>query len=297
MPPFDVTVGAFAHGVAVVPDGSNALVALSAAPGNVKVVSLSTYRVVATIPVDDYPGEVAVTPDGKRAVVAHQHSVSVLAPASNSLVATVPTPCVGDTLYNIETTPDSTSAITTMLNGGCTKNTLVVISLATNSIASTYPLTPSSAGLGAITPDGASALLDLGVLGTSILRVGLPGAAITTISNTSSSYGIAVVPNGSEALVASGDGDTVKRISLTSSTVTGAVDFASNTDTHNIAVTPDGTRAVVVGSLEVGLLSLAGAGSVVRRWSLGGGASVAITPDGTRALVTHGDKLRVFTLP
>ena len=45
-------------------------------------------------------------------------------------------------------------------------------------------------------------------------------------------------------LVASGDGDTIKRVSLTSNSVTGSIDYASNLDPHNLAITPDGSRVL-----------------------------------------------------
>lgn len=199
-------------------------------------------------------------------------------------------------MYDITTTPDSASAVTTMLSSSCTSNTLGVVALASASLTTTFPITPISAGLGALTPDGKDALLSLGILGTSIQRVSLSNGAVTTISSTSVSLGIAVRPDGGEALVVSGDGDTVNRVSLSSNTVTGAIDYAGNQDSHNVAITPDGSHAVVVGSFNVGLLSLAGAGSVVCKWS-GGGRSVAITPNPARALVTLSDKLRIFTLP
>lgn len=68
----------------------------------------------------------------------------------------------------------------------------------------------------------------------------------------------------------------------------------SNQDPHNIAVTPDGTLAVAVGSFDVGVLSLA-SGSVAKTIS-GGGRSVAIATDGKRELVTLGSTLRVVSL-
>ena len=147
----------------------------------------------------------------------------------------------------------------------------------------------------AILPDGASALVSLGILGTSVKRVALAGGAVTDIINTSSSFGIAITPDGSEALIASGDGDTIKRVSLASNAVTGSIEYASNQDPHNIAITPDAALAVAVGSFNVGVLSLS-SGTVVKTFS-GGGRSVAITPDGRRALVTLGSTVRVFDLP
>jgi DNA-binding beta-propeller fold protein YncE len=289
-----IPVGAQAHGVAVTPDGKSALVTLAQSAGLVRVVSLVDYTLGDAINVGAFPGAIAVTPDGNTAAVNNQNSVTLIDLANHATVS-VPSPCVGDTLYDIAVTPDSQYAVTTMFNSSCVTNTLALISLASGSIYGTYNMTASITEGIAVVPDGSSALVSLGILGTTVKRVPLSAGSAGTISSTSSSFGIAVTPNGAEALIASGDGDTIKRVSLATNTVTGSIDYASNQDPHNIAVTSDGALAVVVGSFDVGVVSLA-TGAVAQTFP-GGGRSVAVTPDGARALVTSGSTLRVYLLP
>jgi DNA-binding beta-propeller fold protein YncE len=287
-------VGANAHGIAVTPDGTQALVTLAENAGTLQVLSLEDGSIADSIDVGSFPGAVAITPDGSKAVVNNLNTVSVVTLSTQS-VATVPSPCAGDTLYDIAVTPDSTTAVTTMFNGSCVTNTVAVISLGDNSITVQHPTTATLAAGVAVADDGNSVLVSRGIVGTLVNRVALSGGAVTDITNTSSSVGIAITPDGSEALIASGDGDTIKRVSLVSDTVTGSIDYASNQDPHNIAITADGTLAVAVGSFDVGVLDLE-SGTVIKTFS-GGGRSVAITPDGKRALVTLGDAVRVFALP
>jgi DNA-binding beta-propeller fold protein YncE len=287
-------VGANAHGIAVTPDGTQALVSLSENAGTLQVLSLEDGSIVDSIGVGSFPGAVAVSPDGSKAVVNNLNTVSVVT-LSSQAVATVSSPCAADTLYDIAVTADSTTAITTMFNGSCVTNTVAVIALGSSTITSQYPITGTLAAGVAVAGDGNSVLVSRGIIGTLVNRVALSGGGVTDIVDTSSSFGIAITPDGSEALIASGDGDTIKRVSLANNTVTGSIDYASNQDPHNIAITPDGTLAVAVGSFDVGVLSL-GSGTVAKTFP-GGGRSVAITPDGKRALVTQGDTVRVYSLP
>jgi DNA-binding beta-propeller fold protein YncE len=131
-----------------------------------------------------------------------------------------------------------------------------------------------------------------------VKRVALPGGGLTTISSTSASFGVAVTPDGQEALVSSGEGDTIKRISLTTNAVTGTIAFATNQDVGNLAISSDGKFAVAVGDFEVGVISLA-SGAVVASYALAG-RSVAITPDSQIAFVTGagaGGKLYALPMP
>ncbi len=287
-------VGPNAHGIAVTPDGTRALVTLGDEAGKLQVISLSDGSIVDSIDVGSFPGAVAVAPDGSRAVVNNRNTVSIVT-LSTRAVQGVPSPCAGDTLYDIALTTDGARAVTTMFNGSCVTNTLTVITLDDGAIENQYPITGSLAAGVAVVGDGSSVLVSRGIVGTQIDRVALSGGQVTNITDTSSSFGIALTPNGAEALIASGDGDTIKRLSLATNAVTGSIDYASNQDPHNIAISPDGALAVVAGSFDVGVLSLA-SGEVLWTFS-GGGRSVAITPDGQRALVTRGSTVRVYSLP
>lgn len=122
--------------------------------------------------------------------------------------------------------------------------------------------------------------------------------ALTTIPNVSSSFGIASTPDGASALVSSGQSDTIKRISLSTNTVTATFPYGSNQDAHNVAITPDGTIAVVVGDFDIGILSLV-TNTLITTYP-GGGNSVAITPDGETALITSssgGGTVKAIEIP
>lgn len=119
-----------------------------------------------------------------------------------------------------------------------------MIDLASASIENQYTITGTLAAGIALDGTG-SVLVARGILGTQVDRVALTGGAATPIPNTSASFGITVLPGGAEALIASGDGDTIKRVSLASNSVTDAIEFASNQHPHNLAISPDGQLAVV----------------------------------------------------
>ncbi len=281
-----LSAGSKASGVAVTPDGTRALVTNSNSSGTVTVVSLVTHTVLATIPVGAYPSGIAITADGSKAVVANSigHSISVIDLSSNTVTSTIPTPCVGSTLYDIAVTPDGTRAVLGDLSSGCTQSGLDVVSIASGAIAFVNFGSYNGPFGVAVTPDGSSVLTTNGILGTSIKRMNLATNALTTISGTSASFGVAVTPDGTTALLASGGGDTVKVISLASNTVTATIPYGSNQNTHNVAITADGSKAVVVGDFDVAILSLAN-NTVLATYPDGGG-SVAITPDGKTALIT-----------
>lgn len=296
-----VGVGPSPHGVAVTPDGSLAVVSNDASPGSVQYVDLATFKRQATV-VSGHPGMVAVSADGKYALVAEgsPNDVVVFDIKQQSVAGKVTPPCVATTLYGLAVTPDGTVLVPDV-NGGCTKDVLDLAAIPGGAISRTIDLGSSAGafGIGAST-SGKTAMVTRGILGTSVLQIdfGPNGTATQVISGTSSSFGAAFTPDGKEVLVSSGENDTIKRISLTTSKVTGTIPFDSNQDVGNIAVTPDGKHAVVVSDFTVGVLSLAD-GTVATTYALAG-RSVAVTPDSGRALVTGagtGGKLYVIKLP
>ena len=295
-----VAVGSTPHGVAVTPSGTHALVANDASPGSITMVDLSSFAVQA-IPVAGRPAIVSITPDGSKALATQSmpNGVAVIDISARRVTGTIAPPCVATTLYGIAIKPDGTSALMPDFNGGCTRDVLDIIPLPGSAITSSIDLGSSATAFGvAVTPDGATALVTRGVTTTSIKRVDLNGRTVTTIPGTSSSFGVAVLPDGQSALVTSGGADTVKRVSLTSNTVTAMIDFESNSEVDNVAIRPAGDYAVVVGSFKVAILSLV-ANAVVSTHPAAG-KCVAITPDGTRALITgagSGGKLHVLKLP
>jgi len=279
-----IAVGNSPGEVAVTPDGARALVVNSANPGTVTIVSLSTKAVTGSIMVGAYPRGIAIRPDGAEAVVTNTNSLSALNLTTNAVSQTIAMPCVSTTLYDIAYTPDGTKVVFPDLSSGCTQEGLRTVTVAT--AATTFVnLSTSAVPLGvAVMSNGNSALVTLGITGTSIKRVNLSTSAVTTISNTSSSFGVAVLPDNTAAVVASGQGDTIKRIDLAANTSSSIVAFDSNQYWHNVAITPDGTKAVVVGDFTSAVISLS-TNAIIATFP-NGGAGVAVTPDGNYALIT-----------
>jgi len=293
-----VAAGPSPHGIAVTPDGKQAVVTNDKPSGSVTLVDLAAFT-TQTIALTGQPGMVAVTPDGAHALVAEgsPNNVVVVDLAGKTVAGTISPPCVATTLYGIAIAPDGTAAVLPDFNAGCTKDVLDVVALPGTAIAPVYDLGTSASAFGvAVTPNSATALVTRGILATSVKRVELATGALTTIANTSASFGVAVAPGGAEALVSSGEGDTIKRISLTSNTVTGMITFETNQDVGNLAIAPNGKLAVAVGDFKIGIINLTD-GGVARSVSLTG-RSVAITPDGHRALVTGtGATGKVYVIP
>lgn len=297
-----VDVGANPHGVAVTPDGKTAVISNDRYPGSVQFVDLATFKKMPAA-LKGRPTTVAITPDGLSALIVESvpNDVAIFDVATMKQTGTIIPPCMATTLYGLAIKPDGSGALLPDLSTGCTKNVLEVAALPAGTIGTSVDLQTTAGAFGvAVTPDGKTALVTHGILGTSIKRVdfGPNGVAVQSIAGTGASFGVAVTPDGQEALVSSGEGEMIKRVSLATSAVTGTLAHDSNQDVGNLAVTPDGKYAVVVSDFEVAVLSLAD-GTVAAKHELAG-RSVAVTPDGTRALVTGAGatgRLYVIKLP
>ena len=282
--------------VAVTPDGARALVANSVSNGTVSIISLSSRSIIGSVVVGANPRGVAIRGDGAQAVIANGNSVSVLNLATNAVTQTIPMSCVGTTLYDVQYTPDGAKAVLPDLSAGCTQTGMKTITLSSG--AQSF-LQVSGTGEGiAVMPNGHSAIITGGVLGTSVKRVNLSTNAVTTISGTSSTFSAAVLPDNTAAIVTSGPGESVKRIDLATNTVSTIAAFGSNQYWRNIAITPDGTKAVVVADFTSAVISLT-SNAIVATFP-NGGRAVAITPDGKTGLITDGagsGVLRVIRIP
>ena len=278
-----------AGSLAVTPDGTRALVALNRSNGGVADISLTNHAVTQTITVGSYPSGVAIRNDGQEAVITNStgHSVSVLDLTNDTVKKTIPVPCVSTTLYDVAYTPDGSSILLPDLGSSCISNVLRVITLATQA-QDTVTLGNNDFGQGvAVMPNGDSALVTIGIVGNHIVRVSGATHAVTDIPNTSSSFGVAVTPDSSQAVITSGQGDAVKRIDLATNSVVGSVSFDSNQSFHNVAITPDGSYAVVVGDFNTALISLK-TDSIVAQYP-DGGSNIAISPEGKIAYVSAYD--------
>src|SRR6266478_4146409 len=145
-------------GVAISPNGQFAYVTNTGAicdlcsfnqPPSVSVIDTTTYSVVATIPVGQYPAGVAVTPNGAFAYVANfnSNSVSVIDTATNTVTATVG---VGINPLSVAITPNGAFAYVT----NYTSASVSVISTTTNTVVATVTVGCGPTSL-AITSNGA----------------------------------------------------------------------------------------------------------------------------------------------
>ncbi len=126
-------------GLAITPNG-NFVYATVPGTNSVAVMSTASNTVVATIPVGAAPVRISITPDGSIAYVSNQNSgdvVSVIDLASNTVITHV---LVGATPYGSALTPDG--AFDWVIDAG--SGQISVISTATNTVATTLPLSGGS---------------------------------------------------------------------------------------------------------------------------------------------------------
>jgi DNA-binding beta-propeller fold protein YncE len=293
-----VDAGPSPHGVAVTPDGKQAIITNDKPAGSVTWLDLAAFT-TKTLALTGQPGQVAVTPDGKQALVAEgsPNDVAVVDLAMQTVASKITPPCVATTLYGIAVTADGTTAVLPDVNAGCTKDVLDLVPLPGSTIHMAYDLASSAGAFGvAVGANSGTALVTRGILGTSITLVDLLTGTLTSIPIGSASFGAVILKSGVEALVTSGEGDTIKRVLFGTKTVYGTIPFGTNQDVGNIALSPSGTVAVAVGDFKIGVIKLPDA-TVTRTFSLAG-RSVAITPDSHRAIVTGaGATGKVYVVP
>jgi YVTN family beta-propeller protein len=231
-------------GVAIAPNGRFAYVTNTGAvcdlcffnqPSSVSVIDTTTYSVVATIPVGQYPAAVAITPNGAFAYVANfnSNSVSVINTATNTVTTTI---TAGTGPWGIAITPNGAFAYVT----NYTSASVSVISTTTNAVVATVAMGSPAWGV-AITPNGAFAYVT--TPGTNKVSV-INTATNTVVAKVTVGCGptsVAITPNGGFAYVTNSCDSTVSVISTASNTVVATV--AVGGQPQNIAITPDGLFA------------------------------------------------------
>lgn len=289
-----------AGSLAVTPDGTRVLVALYGSSGGVADISLVNHAVTQTITVGKNPSGVSIRYDGLEAAVTNSigQSISILNLSNDTVKATIQVPCASTTLYDIAYTPDGSNIVLPDLGSNCISNVVRVIAMPAQT-QTEVPLGSSDYGEGiAVSPNGNGGLVTIGLLGNHVDWINGSTHAVTEIPNTSASFGVAITPDSSQAVVTSGQSDTVKRIDLTTNSVVGTVAFDSNQQFHNVAITPDSNYAVVVGDFATALISLK-TDSVVTQYP-DGGIDAAVSPDGKFAYISAYDGsnavLRVMSL-
>ena len=146
----------------------------------------------------------------------------------------------------------------------------------------------------ALTPDGSSAIVTT-FSSDSPKRVNLQTSGVQNIAGiTSVSYSVAILNDGSEALIF--DGDSLDLVSLSTNSVIKKISSLSfNTSLQNIAISNDDKYAVAIGAFEKLIISLE-ADTVIQTFTAGG-TNVAINSDGSKFYVTdsYNGTVRVYS--
>lgn len=278
-----ISTGANSSGIAITPDGSKLVVTNNTNPGAVKVISTSNYAIsnINISSVENYPNGVTITPNGSTVLVNTLHKTVFIDLSNNSIKANFAAPCVGTTLYGIAVTPNGQNAIFPDLSSGCTQGGLRSINATSPSGSSFNQVNTSGVLYGiAITPDSASAIVTT-FTSDFPKKVNLSTFGVQNITGFQGSYGVAALHHSSEALI---EGDSLKRVSLTSNTATKTISDIYSTALQGIAITADDKYAFVVGSFEKVVVDLA-SNTVIQTFTAGG-TSVATMSDGSRFFVT-----------
>jgi DNA-binding beta-propeller fold protein YncE len=252
-----------AHGIAATPDGAELVVASDVNSGPIKIIDLTAHAVTASIStgVASQPKAIAVSPDGTEAL------------------ATLLTNGVGGV--------NGVAAL------DLTNNTLI------HNVAD--PCVATTLSDVAYFPDGvAAAIPDLssgcGAMGLStFLPTGAPSFQFVNFNDTNDPYGLAITPDGTSVLVTMELDSKLFRVTMPSSVSFITLPSAS----AGVAVTPDGTKAVVAGNdVYVVTLSTGSVATIRLSNDTPGGDfhNVAITPDATRAVVVGAGTIQVLSL-
>jgi YVTN family beta-propeller protein len=253
--------------------------------GYAEPVDLETGAVGNQIPFGTTtPAAVAITPDGKTAYVAETRLHGLVVPidiATNTAEAPIE---VGSTPIAIAITPDGTRAY--VVNVG--DETVTSIDLTTNTPVKTIPVGGVPVGI-AIAPDGTRAYVT-SIVGNSITPIDLAtDTAGPEIPAGDEPIGIAIAPSGAHAYVTDLGSDSVARIDLPAGTI-GATVPVPVSGPFAIAISPDGTRAYVIGGNDpIATIDLATDTAGPEIPAGGFLSNLALLPDGTRAFITNRD--------
>ena len=241
----------------------------SSGASSVVPIDLSTYTEGTVIGVDDGPIAIAITPDGRRTLVVNSGSkdVSVIdLTASPATSYAIPLGTIGYPT-NIAISPDGTKALVSCFPGvngapageynGTAIVAIVDLTVSPVAVVSTVQLFGGDAL--AITPDGKRALVGFSFRQKERFSALLASVGVIDLTTTPTSISNTAIP-----VVCDG----------------------------GIAVTPDGTRALIVtqDSNSVTMVDLTATPTPQQLHGVTVGSSpndVAITPDGKRALVTY----------
>jgi len=219
--------------IAITPNGQTAVV-LHTGLASTSIVDLATNTVIQTLNAAQTK-DVAITPDGSSAYMTQTGALTQII-LSNP--ATIGNSLAIPAAQLLAITPNGQFAYVTT-----SADTVVVVNLASNTIAATIPVGTTPQGI-AITPNGQFAYVandlsnDVSVIDTASNTV------IATIPVGTNPFGVAITPDGQLAFVANTTDNSVSVISIATQSVIATIP-TSGTTPLNVAITPDGKTAYV----------------------------------------------------
>lgn len=280
-----------AHGLAATADGTELLVASDVNDGAIGVVDLNTHAVGA-IPtgVHSQPVGLAISPDGLHALVTlvsdgadGVNGFALVDLLHNTLEGGVEDPCVATTLTDVAYFPNGGAAMPD-LGGDCATMGLTTFTpdidnpgfAFTNFHDNSNPY-----GL-AVDPKGAFALVTM-ELDDRLYRVDF-GVSLTNLTLSGPAAGVAITRDGTTAVVAETALDLID-VATGNITPVGLDQDVPGTDFHNVAITPDGEVAGVVGTRSIQFISVL-SGQVLAAYPANGAGNIALSPTGGLAYVS-----------
>ena len=295
-----------AHGIGATPNGQTLVVASEVNSGPIVLVDLPSHTVAAIdTGVNSEPIGIAIAPDGQEAVATllttgsnGVNGVAVIDLVNGVVEGEIDDPCVGTTLSDVAYFPNGAAAMPD-LSPGCSAMGLSTFDPILNDpqfAFSNFTDTNDPFGV-AVSANGAFALVTM-ELDDRLYRVDFPGATVSHLTLSAPSAGVAITPDATTAVVAEATLDVVDVAAGGITPITLSGSDTPGGDFHNVAITPDGQVAVVVGGASIQFVSLVD-DTVLGAYPASTGTSVAVSPDGSLAFVTDKGNgwVRVLAIP
>jgi DNA-binding beta-propeller fold protein YncE len=245
-------------GVAAVasPDGSKIYSITTGNPGHLAVVDIAARKVITAPQINGAPQGLAASPDGSKVYVTSSVpglAATVFSTATNTATNTIP--ATDSSTFGVVVSPDGNTIYVSGSDKATGNPVLYIASTATNAVTSSITLDSNGSSDVVsnivISPDGST--LYIGVAnsnGLTVLAVSVPTKKISPITNIGCGGNIAwmaLAPDGSRLYVAGTQNCTaVAVIDTAANLVISFIPEIDNYGANALAITPDGTRLVIV---------------------------------------------------
>lgn len=265
---------------------------------SVSVIDVDTLKVIATIPVHEFPWDVAITPNGKRAYVTTgsltfniTDFIEVIDTKYNNVINSIP---VGNEILradplDISITPNGKFAYISNF----ASNNVTVIDTRTNTVADTVISASFVRPQGvAITPNGRYVYI-MNAVGDTVSVIDIKtNTVVDTIAVGHTPLDADITPDGKYVYVTNYESNSVSVICTRYNTVIDIIAVGEGPD--GIVISPDGERVYVANDFgsteEVGTVSVIdrSRNKVIDTIPVGHfPVEVALTPDGKLLFVTN----------